>query len=106
MPSRRLEDRIRELCSIVVTAREAELEPAFSELKSALQEHTLRLRQMVADNLAKAQPIEKRRRLSQSPFPICSICRYPVDLTISKTDESGESVHEDCYVLKLRASWC
>ena len=32
---------------------------------------------------------------------ICSICNKVVDLEDAKTDESGDAVHEECYVLKL-----
>ena len=46
---RRLEDRIRELCAKTLTAQgSAELEPIFSELTSALHEHTERLRKTAA----------------------------------------------------------
>jgi hypothetical protein len=31
----------------------------------------------------------------------CSICNQPVALEIAKTDDSGQAVHEECYVLKL-----
>ncbi len=32
--------------------------------------------------------------------PRCTICREPVNLVESKTDEFGQAVHENCYV------WC
>lgn len=48
MPSRRLEDSIRELCAAVIEAKDAEIEPALSELKVALHEHTERLRNLAA----------------------------------------------------------
>ena len=65
MPFRRLEDRIRELCIRALTADDAHLEPVLSELKSALQEHTARLRRLAARNLVKvrsgdATPAEDR----------------------------------------------
>jgi hypothetical protein len=28
----------------------------------------------------------------------CTICKEPVNLRESKTDEYGQAVHEDCYV--------
>lgn len=31
----------------------------------------------------------------------CSICNQPVALEIAKTEDSGQAVHEECYVLKL-----
>ena len=30
--------------------------------------------------------------------PICSICKEPVTLEESKSDEHGRAVHENCYV--------
>jgi hypothetical protein len=49
---RRLEDRIRELCAKAIAAPGGdELEPALSELKAALHEHTERLRQLAAKKL-------------------------------------------------------
>ncbi|MFZ1137697.1 MAG: hypothetical protein ABR881_13215 [Candidatus Sulfotelmatobacter sp.] len=38
-----------------------------------------------------------------SPFraPICSICHNPVTLNDAKTDEDGNAIHEDCYLIKL-----
>jgi hypothetical protein len=52
MPSRRLEDRIRELCSKCVNAKDtAELEPAVEKLKTALRQHTSRLRELAARKL-------------------------------------------------------
>jgi len=35
---------------------------------------------------------------------VCSICKEPIRLETSKTDENGESVHEDCYIKRLIAS--
>jgi hypothetical protein len=52
MPSRRLEDRIRELCAKAVAADSSELSAIFSELKSALHEHSERLRKLAAEKLA------------------------------------------------------
>lgn len=43
---RRLEDRIRYLCRKALTARDDELDALFSELRSALHEHSNRLRQL------------------------------------------------------------
>lgn len=30
--------------------------------------------------------------------PICAICKEPVALEESKTDEHGHAVHENCYI--------
>jgi hypothetical protein len=46
-----LEDRIRELCSEVVAAKETELEPILSELRAALREHDRFVRLMAAPAL-------------------------------------------------------
>jgi hypothetical protein len=53
MPSRRLEDRIRQLCAKAVAAAESDLEPVITELKVALHEHTERLRKLAALKLAR-----------------------------------------------------
>jgi len=37
------------------------------------------------------------------PLPACCICNTPVLLETSKTDEYGQAVHEECYVLKPRS---
>ena len=37
------------------------------------------------------------------PPPACSICNSPVLLETSQTNEYGQAVHEECYVLKLRS---
>jgi hypothetical protein len=34
-------------------------------------------------------------------LPSCGICNDPVPLETSKTDEYGQAVHEECYVLNL-----
>ena len=34
--------------------------------------------------------------------PACAICGQPVPLETAKADEDGRSVHEQCYVLKLK----
>jgi hypothetical protein len=60
---RRLEDRIRELCAQTITARGAnELEPIFSELKSALREHTERLRKNAVLKLVRRNDDFSNRR--------------------------------------------
>jgi hypothetical protein len=61
---RRLEDRIRELCAKVITARGCEaLQPIHSDLKSALHEHAERLRKTAALKLVRREddaPPERR----------------------------------------------
>ena len=52
MPSRRLEDRIRELCAKAVSAPDsADLNEVMQQLREALREHANRLRQLAARNL-------------------------------------------------------
>lgn len=41
---------------------------------------------------------------SLTPFPLCPICSLPVIIEKCKTDENGKAVHEECYVLKIRAT--
>lgn len=31
----------------------------------------------------------------------CSICNKPIAFEIAKTDDSGQAVHEECYVFKV-----
>ena len=52
MPSRRLEDRIRELCAKAVAAKDGDLDPTLAELREALHEHNVRLRKLAAAKLA------------------------------------------------------
>jgi len=52
VPSRRLEDRIRELCTKAVDAETEDFQPVLEELKAALREHTERLRQLAVKKLA------------------------------------------------------
>jgi hypothetical protein len=60
--SRRLEDRIRELCAKVVAAKEEEeVGPAISELKSALREHNQRLGRLAVTKLTGILPALRKR---------------------------------------------
>jgi hypothetical protein len=61
MPSRRLEDRIRELCAKLIKAEDQDFESASAELKGALHEHTERLRKVVAQNLLKKEQANRRK---------------------------------------------
>jgi hypothetical protein len=38
----------------------------------------------------------------RSRFPLCAICREPVDLRIAKTNDEGEAVHEECYLMQMK----
>lgn len=63
VPSRRLDDRIRELCYQVISAGEGELEPLIEDLKSALHEHNSRLRKLAASKLTNSFPPRKEPTL-------------------------------------------
>jgi hypothetical protein len=61
--SRRLEDRIRELCRRALTASDTELDSIFSALNAALREHTEKLRRLMVIKLASKtgdQPPDRR----------------------------------------------
>lgn len=60
---RRLEDRIRDLCAKALIARGSELHLILEDLKSALHEHSERLRQVAVLKLVsgeKGSPPERR----------------------------------------------
>jgi hypothetical protein len=65
VPSRRLDDRIRELCAKAVTAQDSELDAIFSELNGALHEHNERLRKLAADKLAGREKKDLSERRSR-----------------------------------------
>ena len=62
VPSRRLEDRIRQLCARAVTAQGSELDRTLVDLQSALHEHIERLRRMTATKLVGDGGERKQRR--------------------------------------------
>ncbi|PYX70086.1 MAG: hypothetical protein DMG78_19950 [Acidobacteria bacterium] len=63
VPSRRIDDRIRDLCAKVARSDGNDYEPTLSELKAALREHTDGLRKMAVESLAKkAVPFKDRRK--------------------------------------------
>lgn len=66
MPSQRLDDRIRELCSKVVDTRDGELEPLLTKLKTALREHTVQMRKLAAESLIGKTPTMNRRDRSSA----------------------------------------
>ena len=51
MLSRRVEDRIRELCSKVTSAPKAELHGAIANLQASLREYTLRMENKAVKDL-------------------------------------------------------
>jgi hypothetical protein len=52
MPSRRTDDRIRELCRQAIAADDASFASVLSELRSAMREHIQHLRKMAVHPLA------------------------------------------------------
>ena len=40
-------------------------------------------------------------KLFSARAPICLVCSQPVRLDDAKTDEDGNAIHEDCYLVKL-----
>jgi len=61
---RRLEDRIRELCGEAIAAQETESDPILSKLRSALHEHSERLRKLAAARLVSAENGHRLERRS------------------------------------------
>ncbi len=48
--------------------------------------------------------ISKEHSMSSPVYlPTCHICNKPVKLEMAKTDESGRTVHEGCYLLTVMA---
>ncbi len=67
---RRLDDRIRDLCAKAIHARGPDLELVFAELKSALHEHTERLRNAATLRLLKkSEDFPPERRLRKPAIP-------------------------------------
>ena len=64
MPSRRLNDRIRELCARALTVETSDSDAIFSALQTALHEHNERLRRMAAAKLAGADTSQEAERRS------------------------------------------
>jgi hypothetical protein len=62
MPARRLEDRIREMCARLLMEEEPRWSVTAQELQSALQEHTLRIRNLATAVFVAGTPIIERRR--------------------------------------------
>jgi len=56
VPYRRLEDRIRELCSKAVSSDDSEFPSVMSELRSAMREHIEKIRTLAVRQLAGERP--------------------------------------------------
>jgi hypothetical protein len=62
MPSRRLEDRIRELCDRALYEKEPQWGVTVLELQMAIQEHMLRIANLSAGAIATGKPLITERR--------------------------------------------
>jgi len=47
------------------------------------------------------QNVSQKFKGKSSPL-LCRVCGRPVVIEISKTDEDGSAIHEDCYVVKVK----
>ncbi|HZQ94708.1 MAG TPA: hypothetical protein VFA67_06835 [Candidatus Sulfotelmatobacter sp.] len=65
MPSRRLEDRVRELCAKATAAEESEIVGILTELRETLAEHNRRLRKMAAQKLAGQEKNQNHNKRSE-----------------------------------------
>jgi hypothetical protein len=74
MRARRLEDRVRELCGQAAVAQEPELNPILMELRSALREHTERMRRKALERLVSGAAKRPNSNISLSPLPELAIC--------------------------------
>lgn len=67
VPSRRLEDRIRDLCYLAISAEDDEhIVPLFEQLRDALHSHAQHLRDSARGRLAAGLPIIERRKKVQT----------------------------------------
>lgn len=62
MAARRLEDRIRQLCARLLIEQEPEWDLTVKELQQALQEHTLRMRDLAAAVFVSGTRVVERRK--------------------------------------------
>jgi hypothetical protein len=62
MPSRRLEDRIRELCARALYEKEPQWGVTVLELQMAIQEHMLRIANLSAGAITTGKPLITERR--------------------------------------------
>jgi hypothetical protein len=51
VPSRRLEDRIRELCAQAVASGDADFSEVLAQLRSAMHQHIEEMRKMVVEHM-------------------------------------------------------
>jgi hypothetical protein len=70
VPSRRLEDRIRELCALAVGANASNFAETLAELRSALHEHTEQLRRLARQQLALAKGMARTPTYGERVMPV------------------------------------
>jgi hypothetical protein len=61
VPSRRLDDRIRELCTAITRTPDAEVEPLLRELQSAIREKIEAVRKIASEQLLQKKSRKERR---------------------------------------------
>jgi hypothetical protein len=69
VPSRRLEDRIRELCALAIATNTADFAEVLAELRSALHQHSEQLRKLARTEFASAKGMADSERWRQSHDP-------------------------------------
>lgn len=62
MPSRRLEDRIRELCAKALFEKDPEWSATVHQLQMAIQEHALRVSNASTGAVVTGRPLVRERR--------------------------------------------
>jgi hypothetical protein len=92
VPSRRLEDRIRQLCADAVAAPASDLEPVITELKAALHEHTERLRKLAASKLALNIPLEEPYVAISPMSVVCPRCHAQPGLNCEAPVRGGLAI--------------
>jgi hypothetical protein len=58
VPSRRLDDRIKELCTLAVSADDADFAAVLSDLRSAPREHSARMREVAMRQIGRLRQPE------------------------------------------------
>jgi hypothetical protein len=102
LPSRRLDDQIRELCSkVIATTDSTEFALASKELNRALKAQTQRIRNMIAAYPAGPEQLRSGKPETLQLLAPSSFCARPVTLERDKVDENGKPVHEECNVAKI-----
>ena len=70
VPSRRLEDRIRELCALATAANTSNFADVLAELRLALHEHSEQLRKLARQQLALARGMARTPTYGERVMPV------------------------------------